>query len=173
MKHTNYKRAGDSLRRIANKVLTQDDLAKQIIIQKGNTYQAFDTYVIAPTEHGWQVSSDDLSTPLFFNTAKIALAWCIAYKVHDCELASSILYLDNMVTTKQIDIDILTHILDNDSELDNKTMLVARLMEDINSRQKYKQELSFCLQTAKYIKLIGTNNELNRFNKTSRRRRSR
>ena len=173
MKHTNYKRAGDNLQRIADKVLTQDDLAKQIIIQKGNTYQAFDQYLIKETEFGWHVISDSLPAPLLFNTSKVALAWCIAYKVNMLKLASNMLWLDNMVATKQIDIDILTHILDNDNELDNRTMLVARLMEDINSRQSYKEQLSKCVESAKYIKLKGTNNAINRSYKTSKRNRSR
>ena len=153
LKHTNYKRAGNNLQRIANKVLTQDDLSKQIIIQKGNTYQAFDQYVIEETEFGWHVISDTLPAPLLFNTSKVALAWCIAYKVDRLELSSNMLWLDNMIATKQIDIDILTHILDNDNEFDNRTMLVARLMEDINSRQTYKKQLSKCVNLAKQIHL--------------------
>ena len=169
----NYKRSGDTLRRIADKVLTQDDLAKQIIIQKGNTYQAFDQYLIEETDSGWHVISDNLPAPLLFNTSKVALAWCIAYKVNKSELASNLLWLDNLVAAKQNDIDVLTHILDNAEKLDNRAILIARLMEDINSRQVYKKQLSICVRTAKYIKLKGTNDELNRFNKTSRRKRSR
>lgn len=172
-KHTNYKRLGASLSRIADRVLTQDDLAKQIIIQKGNTYQAFDKYLIEETPFGWQVLSDTFDTPLLFNTAKVALAWCIAYNVGRAELAANMLWLDGRVAAKQFDIDILTNTLENADPLTNRGILLARLSEDINSRQSYKKQLAKCLQTTKYIKLKGTNNELSRFDKTSGRKRNR
>lgn len=168
-----YKQVSTSLRRIANKVLTQDDLAKRIIIQKGNTYKAFDRYTIEETPEGWTLSACTFDTPLLFNTAKVALAWCILDKAGQYSSASQMLYLDSRITIKQSDIDVLTYMLENADPLLNRATLLARLSEDINNRQSYKKQLSNFVKQAKYIKLKGTNNEFIRFNKTSRRKHSR
>ena len=152
--------------------MAQNDLAKRIIIQKGNTYHAFDKYTIEETSDGWQVTTDTLA-PLLFGTAKVALAWCILDKSGQYAMTMHMEWLDSRITAKQSDIDVLTYTLDNAEKLDNRAILLARLTEDINSRQTYKKQLLKCLSSAKYIKLIGTNNELNRSFKTSRRRRSR
>jgi len=165
-----YKQVSTSLRRIADKVLTQDDLAKRIIIQKGNTYRAFDKYTIEETQCGWTVSSETFDNPLVFNTAKVALAWCILSMAGRYATASHMEWLDQRVAAKQSDIDVLSNIIETAEPLVNTAILLARLTEDINSRQVLKKQLAICVRTAKYIKLIGTNNELNRFNKTSRRK---
>ncbi len=171
----NYNDVSKSVRRIAKKTLTQDDLEQQIIIQKGKTYQAFGSYLIEETQFGWQVTSDLFADPMLFNTAKVALAWCIAHKVKQYKLAAMLSHLDARVTEKQFDVDMLTNRLDNTviDEAD-RAILMARLMEDINSRQMFKKQLAKCLKQAKYIKLIRNNlNEPSRLNKNSRRRNSR
>ena len=166
----NYKHVSTTLRRIANKVLTQDDLAKRIIIRRGNTYHAYDKYTIMETPDGWQVTTDTLA-PLLFNTAKVALAWCILDKAGRYAIIKHMEWLDSRITAKQSDIDVTTFALDHAEKIDNRAILLARLTEDINCRQMYKKQLGKCAETAKYIKLKGTNNELNRPYKTSRRKR--
>lgn len=173
MKSKNYKDVSSSIRRISNKVLTQDDLEKRIIIQKGNTYQVYGDYTLEETEFGWQVTSDRLSEALVFNTAKVALAWCILYKVGNFATAQHMQWLDNRISAKQMDVDILMHMLESEEPTLDRATLLARLSEDINNRQSYKKQLMKYVKQAKYIKLKGTHNELNRFNKTSRRNRSR
>jgi hypothetical protein len=166
----NYKRFSNSLRKIANKILTQDDLEQRIIIQKGNTYHAYGTYTIEETQCGWKVISVVCDDPLFFNTAKVALTWCILDKYGRYKLTTLLEWLDSRVTAKQNDIDVLTYTLENAKQIDNRAVLLARLTEDINSRQMYKKQLSKCTLSAKYIKLKGTNNAINRSHKTSRRK---
>jgi len=168
-----YNKFSSTIRKIARQVLTQDDLAKRIIIQKGNTYRAFDKYTIEETQEGWKVAGDTFDNLLFFNTAKIALAWCILDKSGRYTDTIRIEWLDSRVSAKQSDIDVLTYAFEHATQMDNRAILLARLTEDINSRQKYKKQLSLLCKTAKYIKLKGTNNELNRSYKTSRRNRSR
>jgi len=165
----NYKKVSKSLRNIANKTLTQDDLDQQIIIQKGSVYHAFKDYKIEETVFGWQVTSSKIDDKLF-NTAKTALAWCIAHKFGLYNLTKNLQLFDEKVAAKQFDIDVLTYKLDTVSNSDENAILTARLMEDINSRQSYKKQLAKCIETAKYIKLKELcQHEFNRFNKTSRR----
>lgn len=173
MKYKNYKEVSTTIRRISDKVLTQDDLAKKIIIQKGNTYRAFDRYTIEETSNGWTVSSDTEDNQLIFNTAKVALTWCILSAAGRYAIAHHVEWLDARVTAKQFDIDVLSNVIENAEPLVNAAILLARLTEDINSRQVYKKQLALCVRTAKYIKLIGTNDELKRINKTSGRKHSR
>jgi len=123
----NYNDVSKKVRKIAKKTLTQDDLAEQIIIQKG---------------------------PMLFNTAKVALAWCIAHKVGRYELATKLRNLDSRVTAKQYDIDMITYMLDNNTQdSDARAILTARLVEDIDSRQSCKKQLAKSVESAKYIKL--------------------
>ena len=165
-----YNDVSKSLRSIAEKTLSQDDLAQRVIIQKGSTYHAYGDYVIKETDFGWQVVSDKDELVKYFNTAKVALAWCIIHKVRKYGLAHLMEVLDRKVGAKQLDIDIMTHRLSNGlTETCNRATLLARLTEDINARQNYKKQLSKCVESAKYIKIKGTKpNELKRSNKTSR-----
>ena len=171
----NYNTVSKSVRRIADKTLTQDDLKHQVIIRKGNTYHAYNDYVIKETDEGWQVTAELDELVVYFTTAKVALAWCIAHKVRRFDLTRMMLHLDGLVSSKQCDVDLLTHRLKNQlPESCSRAVLMARLMEDINARQQYKKQLMNCVESAKYIKIKGTNhNELNRFSKTSRFRNSR
>jgi len=148
-----YKDVSKSLRRIANKTLTQDDLEQQIIIQKGNTYQAYGAYSIEETPLGWQVTTLLGDEPLIFNTAKVALAWCIACKAGNHVLANKMQFLDSQVNAKQIDVDVLTHMLEHVNKLDDRAILLARLTEDINNRQIFKKQLAGCVDSAKALKL--------------------
>ena len=167
----NYNDVSKSVRRIAKQTLSQDDLAHHVIIRKGNTYQAFNDYTIEETSFGWQVTSNVFDDMKVFNTAKVALAWCMAHKYCMYKLATAMELLDRRVATKQFDIDMMTVRLDNNvTDNDDRAILVARLMEDINSRQMCKKQLAKCVETAKYIKIKGTNsNELSRINKAGRR----
>jgi len=150
----NYKKVSKSLRKIADKTLTQDDLAQQIIIQKGTTYHVFRDYKIEETVFGWEISANMFDGIILFNTAKTALAWCIAHKHNKYDLIRNLEIYDKRVAAKQFDIDIVTHQLDNGvTDSDTRAVLTARLTEDINSRQTYKKQLAKCIETAKYIKL--------------------
>jgi hypothetical protein len=170
-----YNDVSKSIRGIAEKTLTQNDLAHRVIIQKGKTYQAYNDYIIEETEFGWQVTIEEADDIKYFNTAKVALAWCIAHKVRKYGLAKTIEVLDSKVISKQLDVDILTQRLGGKlPENCDRATLLARLTEDIHARQDYKKQLSKCVESAKYIKITGSNsNELNRFNKPSKFRRGR
>lgn len=166
----NSKQAGNRLQRIAEKVLTQGKLGNDIIVQEGNSYLVFGKYKIDQTDEGWRVQTDGLK-PRIFHKANVALAWCIYYRTGRYQLADNMHWIDGRIVAKQQDIDALTIILNTVEKLDNRAILLARLTEDINSRQSYKKQLAKCLETAKYIKLKGTYDELNRSNKTSKRNR--
>jgi hypothetical protein len=163
----NYKDVSAKVRKIADKTLTQNDLAKNVIIKRGNKYQAYSEYHIQEMPTSWQVTTDFSDKIYEFNTAKTALAWCIAYKTGRYELAKTIETLDHRLSAKQVDIDILSYYLHKGVEdPDTQFIYQSRLSEDINSRQFYKKQLVKCLNSAKYIKIKGSSHELNRFNKT-------
>jgi len=169
----NYNKIRTSVRKLARAALTQDDLAQRIIIQRGNKYTVYRDYKLEEIAAGWKVSSHKFSETLLFTTSKVALAWCILTTVRRYAAAAHMLHLDNLVSAKQGNIDILMNALEKPDGVPNRAILLARLTEDINSRQKYKKQIHFCVESAKYIKLIGTNDEFIRANKASRRKRSR
>lgn len=161
-----YDQLSSKLRSIASK--TESDLAKNVIVKKSDGYQAYGEYHIVETPIFWEVTTDITDDVKQFNTSKAALAWCIAHKTHKYELASNIVHLDRRLAAKQSDIDLLIQRLKlgvSDPEI--KLILECRLSEDIFNRQSYKKQLLKCVESAKYIKIKGSPDELNRFNKTS------
>lgn len=159
----NYKDVSNKLRSIANK--SHAVLADKVIIKKGDRYQAFGEYHIRECAGFWEITTTTSDHKHRLNLGKSALAWCIAHKVQNFDLARSILHLDNRLAAKQADIDLITGRLKQgiqDPEL--RFVLQCRLSEDIYNRQTYKKQLSKCLEMAKYIKIKGSSHELNRLN---------
>lgn len=148
---------------------THKKLQSEIIVKKGDSYQAYKEYVIRQEGENWMVVSHFSDNTTVFNMAKSALAWCIAHKFKKYELANHIKFLDSRLAAKQADIDFLTHHLKQSTigpEL--KFIMQCRLSEDIFSRKSYKQQLSKCVEMTKYIKIKGSSeNELRRFTKAS------
>ncbi len=142
MKYKNYKEVSKSIREITKRALTRGDLEKRIIIQRGGKYQAYGDYIIEENQSGWQLSSPFLNELIMFTTAKAALAWLISFKAGKIELANNIHWIDSRITAKQSDIDVLAYALGNATATTNTAILLARLTEDINSRQTYKKQLA-------------------------------
>jgi len=171
----NYNKVATSLRRIAKQTLSQNDLAKSVIIQKAGIFYVFDQFTLQNVNNMWVVDGIQIDTHHEFHTSKSALAWCIAYIACRYELARRLRLLDHKIGSKQIDVELLIHRLEN-PELDNDSKAVTqhRLTEDIYSRQLHKEDLAILLKHAKYITIKGTYpNEPKRSYKTGKLKKSR
>ena len=80
-------------------------LLNQLIIDDGGKYRAFGIYVIEPGSHGYTViRRDDVVGT--FSSSKSALAWCIADRNNQLNLAREIQNLDFTLVRLRNDIQI-------------------------------------------------------------------
>ena len=154
------------LQNIVNK--THEELKHDVIIKKGNEYSVYSEYNIVQNDDYWEVTTRFTDDVKLFGLAKSALAWCIAYKSQNYNLANLISVIDRRLLAKQTDIDVLTYLLKQPTRDPDITFVMqCRLSEDIHSRQSYKQQLAKLVNSTKYIKIKGSSdNELKRFTKT-------
>ena len=151
----NYKKVSSAIRKLADDLLADRDLSKNIILVKGNAFHVFGRYVIKPVNKQWIIMSDRVArNDLIFQTSKIALAWCILYNADRRETANELERLDLKIAAKQANIDLyLLQIENSEYSEEAKFVFRTRLAEDINSRQIYKKQIQKCLQTAKGLTL--------------------
>jgi len=147
----NYKKVSRTVRKIATKTFAE--LADEIIIQKGESYQVYKDYYITPSGKLWTVQSEHVGD-LLFSSTKVALAWCILDKAHQFETAIRLVILDTKIMHKQTDIDVaLTRLSKKQVSTEMRPVLQCRVAEDLDRKSRYREQLDKCLQMAKYIKL--------------------
>lgn len=151
-----FQQFSRTIRDITSK--TESAIGHEVIIKKADGYRAYSEYDIVQVDEMWHVRTP-FRDPLKFYTTKSALGWCLAHKAGRWELAQFIHFLDNRLAAKQNDIEILTHRIKNCmGDEETRAIMQCRLSEDIHNRQTCKQQLSKCLETAKYIKIKGLPN---------------
>jgi hypothetical protein len=141
----------DKLARLAERELPV--LIDNIIIDEGNQYRVFGKYTINRVLHGYRV---DVSTGWSgqFGSAKSALAWCIADKHNQLNLAKEIYQLDLHATRLRNDIQ---------GRLGVARKHGGRFLETVETKvskrqdqsQAVENELSKCINSAKYWQLRG------------------
>ena len=149
-------KTGDKLAALAEKTLTP--LLDKIIIDEGNQYRVFGTYTIVRNTDGFRVRyCGDLVGN--FSASNSALAWCIADKNNQLNLARTIKNLDEQLIMQQQDIETRREMA--------KSSQSAAFFETVNNKIAYRQircrslkdELSKCINRAKYWQLRGFSNE--------------
>ena len=148
--NNNTKKA---VRQIASDAFSNDEIAKDIIIKQGDSYQVYKTFFITPYKDRWVVKSDIVGEPPEFSTAKIALSWCILTRANEFETAKQLISLDYKITYKQIDIDAgLYRLNKNLVSVEDRPIAQCRVAEDLNQKRLYQKQLLKCVETAKRIK---------------------
>ena len=135
-------------------------------------YEVFGKYKIIPQRHGYAVTcwASDIGV---FSTTKTALSWCIADKYSKYNLARQILELDQKVTWLGNDIAVRAHIADRSKRWEFREEIGTKLETKIIRKKQLENELTKCVNSAKYFQQRGFNNETARTgrgqpNKTSR-----
>lgn len=147
--------ASQKLAALAERELPQ--LLNQVIVADGKKYRVFGSYVMRPTTQGYSVTFQDLPVGTFSST-RSALAWCIADKKRQYRLASEIQTLDFSLLRLRNDVDIRK----NQARRSHGTF-----WETVSAKAQHKQtlcehlenELSKCVNRAKYLQLQGSTNE--------------
>jgi hypothetical protein len=135
-------------------------------------YEVFDRYQIESLHPGYRVSIHGYEIGMF-NSSKTAVSWCIADKFRQFNLARDLLTLDQKIGNITNDISVRAAIADRSSRWEFRDPVGVKLETKIIRKKLLENQLSKCVDSAKYLQQRGFNNETARTgrsqpNKTSR-----
>jgi len=135
-------------------------------------YEVFGKYQIVPMRPVYEVfcSATDVGR---FHSTKSALSWCIADKHCAYNLARELLEIDNKLHSLTQDIASRAAVGDRSNNVELKEVIETKLASKIIHKKRLENELSKCVNWAKYIQQRGFENETartgrNQPNKASR-----
>jgi hypothetical protein len=147
----------------------QDNLIWQ---NESGEYEVFGKYRIVRKKSGYQVfcSASDVGT---FSSTRTALSWCIADKNRSFNTAREILTIDNKLTALTHDIGTRAAVGDHSQDPALREMILTKLESKIIQKKILENQLTKCVNWAKYIQQRGFENETartgrNQPNKASR-----
>jgi hypothetical protein len=141
-------------------------LADNLILADGNQYFLFGRYELEKLDHGVSVTYQDNLIAVFGN-AKIAVAWCIADKFKQLNIARQIQQLDQERTRYIDDIAVKRLLMSRSKNYDFKDMVSVKILHQQRQYQAIDTELSKCVNLAKYWQYRGFNNETQRISSAS------
>jgi hypothetical protein len=149
------------------------DITPNLIWQNySGEYEAFGKYRIVPLHPGYQVfcSATEVGT---FHSTRTALSWCIADKNCAYNTARELLTVDNKLNALTQDINIRAAIGDRSRDPALREMVLTKLESKIIHKKHLENQLTKCVNWAKYIQQRGFDNETartgrNQPNKTGR-----
>jgi len=149
------------------------ELTPNLIWQNNDgVYEVFDRYRIYPEKSGYRVECYATEVGRF-NSTRSALSWCIADKNSAYNTAREILEVDNKLTALSHDIATRAAIGDRTKNIDLRDTILVKLERKIIHKKLLENQLTKCVNWAKYIQQRGFDNETQRTgrnqpNKTSR-----
>lgn len=135
-------------------------------------YEVFGRYRIQPERPGYRVFCSDSDIGLFSST-RTALSWCIADKNRSYNTARELLMVDNKLTALTHDINTRAAIGDRSKNPALRETILTKLETKIIQKKLLENQLTKCVNWAKYIQQRGFDNETQRIgrsqpNKTNR-----
>ena len=150
----------------------KDILPNTIWKNDDGVYSVFGHYRIQPIHTGYRVfcSATEIGT---FATTRTALSWCIADKNKFYNTARELLEIDNKLSSLNNDIAIRAAIGDRSTRPEFRECVGTKLETKIIHKKQLENQLTKCVNWAKYCQQRGFNNETARTgrsqpNKTSR-----
>jgi hypothetical protein len=132
-------------------------LLDHVIIADGEKYRVFGTYVLHQTTQGYRLTQHDDPVGIFSST-RSAVAWCIADKKRQYRLANEIQHLDSILLRLQNDIRVRAGVAEHSRGSFWETVTIKTAQKQAQSQQ-IENELTKCINLAKYWQLQGSNNE--------------
>jgi hypothetical protein len=135
-------------------------------------YEVFGHYRIQPDRPGYRVFCRDTDVGIFSST-RTALSWCIADKNRAYNTARELLTTDTKLAALTQDINVRAAIGDRSKNSAWKETILTKLESKIIQKKSLENQLTKCVNWAKYIQQRGFDNETARTgrsqpNKTSR-----
>jgi len=132
-------------------------LLDQVIVADGEKYRVFGSYVMRQTAQGYAVAYKDDPVGTFTST-RSAVAWCIADKNRQYNLANEIQHLDFTLLRLRNDIEVRGGQAQKSYGNFWETVS-AKAAHRKEQSQQIENELTKCINSAKYWQLRGSNNE--------------
>ena len=149
------------------------DITPNLIWQNDSgEYEVFGRYRIIPQRPGYQVFCSESEVGIF-NSTKSALSWCIADKNSAYNTARELLTVDNKLAALAQDINTRAAVGDRSNNPALREIILTKLESKIIHKKLLENQLTKCVNWAKYIQQRGFDNETQRTgrsqpNKTSR-----
>jgi hypothetical protein len=124
-------------------------------------YEAFGKYHIIPQNPGYRVYIND-SDQGFFNSTRTAISWCVADKYNKFNLARDLLLFDNMLANISNDIFVRAGVANKIKDPAVKESIETKLEPKILHKRDLEQQLTKCVNRAKYLQQKGFENEASR-----------
>jgi hypothetical protein len=133
-------------------------LTNLIFQNKDGSFEVFGRYVIKKENAVCRVYCTDTDIGVFTST-KTALSWCIATKFANYNLARDILILDNKLRSLTNDINTRANVADRSKNSLFRETVETKLETKIIHKKQVEQQLTKCVNYAKYYQQKGFNNE--------------
>jgi len=135
-------------------------------------YEAFGRYRIEPARPGYRVfcSASDVGV---FSTTRTALSWCIADKHRAYNTARELLTVDNKLTALTQDINARAAMGDRSRDPAFRETILVKLESKIIQKKQLENQLTKCINWAKYIQQQGFDNETARTGRSQPKKASR
>jgi len=132
-------------------------LLNNVIVSDGEKYRVFGSYVLRQNTQGYALTYQDRNVGTFTST-RSAVAWCIADKNRQYNLAQEIQHLDFALLRLRNDIEVRGGQAQKSHGTFWETVTAKAAHKRLQSQQ-IENELTKCVNRAKYLQLQGSNNE--------------
>jgi|TARA_R110000868_G_scaffold402244_1_gene678412 hypothetical protein len=135
------------------------DITANLIWQNNSgEYEAFGRYRIVPMRPGYQVFCSATEVGIF-NSTRSALSWCIADKNSAYNTARELLTVDNKLAALTHDIEVRAAVGDRSKNPVLRETILTKLESKIIHKKQLENQLSKCVNWAKYIQQRGFEDE--------------
>jgi hypothetical protein len=135
------------------------NIIPNLIWQNDNgVYEVFDRYQIEPLRPGYQVrcSATDVGV---FHSSRTAMSWCIADKFNQFTLAQELKDIDAKLHNIATDIAVRAAIAERSTNWNFRNEIGTKLETKIIHKKTMENQLTKCVNLAKYLQQRGFNNE--------------
>jgi hypothetical protein len=135
------------------------NIIPNLIWQNDNgVYEVFDRYQIEPLRPGYRVrcSATDVGV---FHSSRTAMSWCIADKFNQFTLAQELKDIDAKLHNIATDIAVRAAIAERSTNWDFRNEVGTKLETKIIHKKTMENQLTKCVNLAKYLQQRGFNNE--------------
>lgn len=114
------------------------------------SYELFNKYQILQNKLGFKIIPKYNSTERQFFSLKHAVTWCIFQNMNKFYQSTRIEFLDNLLAATDTSIEIHKHLISSTKDPDNRSIFLAKLIEEQNKKKLMKKELERFIFESKF-----------------------